>query len=430
MPEHCDWLVWTLLGLDEIGVGGGEMIFVGVDWSEQQHEVEVQEGSGRVLKHLRVGADVNGLRVLQETLSEAAEEAAQVMIGVEATQGLLVNFLVGSGYRVYPVNPLLSARSRQAEAPAKSKSDRGDAHLLANLVRTRRQDLRPLAGDSEQAQVVRIRARTHVRLVRHQQRLRSQLRSALSKFFPAAVSLLGEEETELRDALAVLSVASNPEQARRLSLARLQSLLASHGRQRNLEAKAAQIQALLRTPQPQLSSPRLVSAYSDEVRSLVRVLLQLRSELKQLEAELATDFEEHPDAEIYRSLPGLGFVLGARALGEMGDDPTRFSNARARKNFAGNAPITRSSGKYRAVSRRLARNHLLADSCFLWANSAITASPGARRYYDQLRARGNTHNEASRALANRLVGILHACLRARRPYDESLAWTRQLVKAA
>jgi len=407
-----------------------QMIFVGIDWSEKQHEVELQDGSGRVLKRLRVGADVKGLRLLQETLTEAAEEPGQVVIGIEATQGLLVNFLVGSGYQVLPVNPLLSARSREAEAPAKAKSDRGDAHLLSNLVRTRRQDLRPLAGDSEEAQVVRIRAHTQARLVRHHQRLRSQLRSALSKFFPAAVSLLGEEETDLRDALAVLSVASNPQLARRLSINRLKSLLASHGRQRNIDLKAAQIQALLRSPQPQLSSPRLVSAYGDEVRSLVRVLLQVRAELSQLEAELTTDFEKHPDAEIYCSLPGLGFVLGARVLGDMGDDPTRFHNAKSRKNFAGNAPITRSSGKYRAAFRRIARNRLLADSCFLWANSAITASPGARRYYDQLRARGNTHNEACRALANRLIGILHGCLRTRQLYHESLAWTSPLEAAA
>jgi transposase/transposase IS116/IS110/IS902 family protein len=406
------------------------MVFVGVDWSEKHHEVELQDSSGKVLKRLRVGADLKGLRLLQETLTEAAEEPGQVVIGIEATQGLLVNFLVGSGYQVLPVNPLLSARSREAEAPAKAKSDRGDAHLLTNLVRTRRQDLRPLAGDSEDAQVVRIRAHSHARLVRHHQRLRSQLRSALSKFFPAAVSLLGEEETDLRDALAVLSVAANPELARRLSINRLRSLLASHGRQRNLDLKAAQIQALLRSPQPQLNSPRMATAYGDEVRSLVRVLLGVRAELIHLEAELTADFEMHPDAEIYFSLPGLGFVLGARVLGEMGDDPTRFQNAKSRKNFAGNAPITRASGKYRAVFRRIARNRLLADSCFLWANSAISGSPGARRYYDQLRGRGNTHNEACRALANRLIGILHGCLRTRRPYEESLAWTTTLEEAA
>jgi len=406
------------------------VIFVGVDWSEKSHEVEVQDGTGRVLKRLRVGVDVKGITLLQEILTEAAGDPGEVVVGIEATQGILVNFLAGSGYQVYPVNPVLSARSREAESPAGAKSDRGDAHLLANLVRTRRGDLRHLAGDSEEAQVVRIRARSHARLVRHQLRLRSQLRSALSKFFPAALILLGEEDTDLRDALAVLSVASNPVQAKGLSRSRLASLLAKHGRQRNLEVKAAEIQALLRSPQPGLSSPKMVSAYSHEVRSLTRVLLQVRAELAALEAELEEGFEEHPDAEIYLSLPGLGVVLGARVLGEMGDDPNRFHNARARKNLAGSAPITRSSGKHKAVSRRVARNRLLADACFLWAGSATNGSAGARRYYDRLRARGATHNEATRALANRLTGILHGCLKTRRLYDESLAWPSSLEEAA
>lgn len=406
------------------------MIFVGIDWSEEHHEVELQTSSGRVLKRLRVSADVAGLSRLQETITEQAEEPSQVVVGIESNHGLLVNALVVSGYGVYPINPMTSARSREGQSPAGSKSDRSDAHLLANLVRTKRQDLRPLAGDSEQAQAVQIRARSHVRAIRLQQRLRGQLRSVLAKFFPAAMGLLGDEAGDLRDALAVLSVAANPEQGRRLSLSKLRATLARHGRQRYLDAKAAEIQAQLRAAQLELSSPKVIAAYSDEVGYLVRTLLQVRAEIKQLEAQLADDFRNHPDAEIYRSLPGLGDVLGARVLGESGDDPTRYLNARARKNYAGNAPVTQRSGKWQTVSRRIARNRLLADATFLWATSALIGSPGARRYYDQLRARGKTNNEALRALANRLVGILHGCLHQRCLYDESVAWPVPVTEAA
>jgi hypothetical protein len=406
------------------------VIFVGIDWSEEHHEVELQAGSGKVLKRLRVSADVVGLSRLQEAITDQAEEPSQVVIGIESNHGPLVNALVGSGYSVYPINPLTSARAREGQSPAGSKSDRSDAHLLANLVRTRRQDLRPLAGDSEQGQAVQIRARSHVRAIRLQQRLRGQLRSVLGKFFPGALTLLGDEEADLRDALAVLLLATNPEQGRRLSLSKLRASLARHGRQRNLEAKAAEIQAQLRAPQLELSSPKVVAAYSDEVSYLVRTLLQVRAEIRQLKAQLAADFREHPDAEIYRSQPGLGDVLGARVLGESGDDPTRYVNARARKNYAGSAPVTQRSGKWQTVSRRVARNRLLADATFLWANSALSASPGARRHYDQLRARGKTHNEALRALANRLVGILHGCLRRRCLYEESVAWPPPLKEAA
>ncbi len=406
------------------------MIFVGIDWSEEQHEVELQAGSGKVLKRLQVRADLAGLTRLQEVITDEAEEPSQVVVAVEASHGLLVNALVASGYRVYAINPLTSARARQGESPAGTKSDVGDAHLLANLVRTKRQDLRPLAGDSEQGQAVRVRARSHVRAIRLQQRARSQLRSALANFFPGALPLLGEEPEDLRDALAVLSLAANPVQARRLSLNKIRASLARHGRQRYLEVKAAEIQAQLRAPQLELNAPKVVSAYSDEVSYLARTLLQVRSEIVLLEKQLAQDFEEHPDAEIILSQPGLGLVLGARVLGESGDDPTRFAHAKARKNYAGNAPITRRSGKWERVSRRVARNRLLADATFLWAKSALSASPGARRYYDQLRARGKTHNQALRTLANRLVGILHGCLRRRCPYNEAVAWPQPLSEAA
>ncbi len=406
------------------------MIFVGIDWSEEQHEVELQAGSGKVLKRLQVRADLAGLTRLQEVITDEAEEPSQVVVAVEASHGLLVNALVASGYRVYAINPLTSARARQGESPAGTKSDVGDAHLLANLVRTKRQDLRPLAGDSEQGQAVRVRARSHVRAIRLQQRARSQLRSALANFFPGALPLLGEEPEDLRDALAVLSLAANPVQARRLSLNKIRASLARHGRQRYLEVKAAEIQAQLRAPQLELNAPKVVSAYSDEVSYLARTLLQVRSEIVLLEKQLAQDFEEHPDAEIILSQPGLGLVLGARVLGESGDDPTRFAHAKARKNYAGNAPITRRSGKWERVSRRVARNRLLADATFLWAKSALSASPGARRYYDQLRARNKTDNVALRALANRLVGILHGCLRTRYIYDESIAWPGVLEHAA
>jgi len=405
------------------------VIFVGIDWSESHHDVEVQAGSGKVLKQLRIDADVAGLTRLQETLSELAEEPSQVVIGIESNHGLLVNALVASGYRLYSINPLTSARAREGESPGRSKSDRSDAHVLANLVRTKRQDLRPLAGDSEQAQAVQVRARSHARAVRMQQRLRNQLRSALAKFYAALLPLLSEGE-DLRDALAVLSVAPNPELGRRLSLNKLQSTLGRHGRQRNLAGKAAQLQAMLRAPQLELNSPKVVSAYSDEVSYLVRSLLQVRSEIKLLEEQLAEDFRGHPDAEIYLSLPGLADVLGARVLGESGDDPTRYPDARARKNYAGSAPITQRSGKRKLVSRRIARNRLLADTTFLWGLCAISASAGARRYYDQLRARGKTHNEALRVVGNRMVGILHGCLRRRCLYDEAIAWRPSLEQAA
>jgi transposase len=166
------------------------------------------------------------------------------------------------------------------------------------------------------------------------------------------------------------------------------------------------------------------------VRTLVRVIRELNAQIAALEAELTGTFEQHADARILESLPGLGPVLGARTLAEFGDDPARYRDAKARKAYAGTAPITRASGTRHTVLARVARNRHLANACFRWAYAALRASPGARAYYDAHRARGQTHTQALRALANRLVGILHGCLVHRELYRDDVAWPRAQQLAA
>jgi len=402
------------------------MVFVGIDWSETYHDVEVLAADGRRLKGLRITHGVEGLAKLQTVLAELTTEPTQVAVAVESSHGLLVNALVGSGYAVYPINPRVAARYRDRDSVAGVKSDRRDAEVLANLVRTDRHKHRPLAGDSDQAQAIRARARAHLRAIRTLIRLRNQLRSLLLEFYPAVTPLL--EAEELRDGLAVLAVAPDPEGGRRLSVRQLEAALRRQGRQRNLTRRALEIQALLRAPHLELGSRPLVAAYGDEVRSLVRMLIQAGAEVTALEAQLAAAFREHPDAEIYRSFPGLADVLGARVLGESGDDPARYADATARRRYVGNAPVTRASGKHREVRRRVVRNRRLADASFLWAKSAVNRSPGARQLYDRLRRRGQLHNQALRVVANKLVGCLHACLRDHRLYDEARAWPASLTQ--
>ena len=153
-------------------------------------------------------------------------------------------------------------------------------------------------------------------------------------------------------------------------------------------------------------------------------------QLAALEAEMQACFGRHPDAEIITSQPGLGMVLGARVLAEFGDDPARFVDAKARRNYAGTSPITRASGLRRVVLARYARNRRLADALHQQAFCALSTSPGARAFYDAHRALGATHHQALRALSNRLVGILDGCLRHRTRYDETTAWAHRHALAA
>ena len=155
------------------------------------------------------------------------------------------------------------------------------------------------------------------------------------------------------------------------------------------------------------------------------VLTVLQEQVKVLQGQVDAYFGQHPDAEIILSQPGLGQVLGARVLAEFGDDPDRYATAKCRKNYAATSPITRASGKKKVALARFVHNDRLVDALMSQALSALTASPGARAYYDKQRARGAGHNPALRQLANRLVGILHGCLKTGTLYNETTAWQHQ-----
>jgi hypothetical protein len=396
------------------------VIFVGDDWAEAHHDVCVLDEHGQQLAKLRLADGLSGVAGLHALLAEHASEPGEVVIGIEIDRGLWVAALVEAGYRVYAINPFAVSRYRDRHAVSGAKSDPGDARVLADLVRTDRHQHRPVAADSTLAEAVKVLARAHQGLVWTRQRQLSQLRSTLREFYPQALEAFAGELGE-RDALAVLARAPSPAEGRALSLSALRSTLRRAGRERNLDTQALRIQTALRSQQLH-AHPAITSAFAASVRATVAITQELTRQIDTLERELADAFMSHPDAEIMRSLPGLGLVLGARVLAEFGDAPNRYKNGKRRRCYAGTAPITRASGTRRVVLARIARNRRLADACYLWAFAALTRSTGARALYDRQRQRGATHNQALRALGNRLVGILHGCLHHRMPYDETIAW--------
>jgi transposase len=404
------------------------MIYLGIDWAEAHHDVCLLDEEGARLAKARVPDGLDGLARIHELVGEHTTTAETVVVGIETDRGLLVQGLVATGYQVYALNPFAVSRYRDRHAVSRAKSDAGDAKVLAELVRTDRQNHRPVAGDSELAEAIKVLARAHQTLIWARVRHINQLRSALREFYPAALAALGTGLAG-REALAVLSRAPTPEQGSQLSHSQLRALLLRAGRQRGVDARASALQQQLRVPQLR-PPPRLSKAYGSSVLATVRVIGEFNQQIAGLETEIAEAFEDHPDAKILRSLPGLGVVLGARVLAEFGDDRTRYQDARARRCYAGSAPITRASGTRLVVLARIARNRRLADALYLWAFCTLTQSPGARAYYKAHRARGHTHHQALRALANRLVGILHGCLEHDCVYSEAIAWPPAALIAA
>ncbi|MEB3035184.1 MULTISPECIES: IS110 family RNA-guided transposase [Mycolicibacter] len=398
------------------------MLFVGDDWAEDHHDVYLMNDTGDRLASRRLPEGLAGIGRLHEMIAEHAEEPEQVVIGIETDRGLWVDALTAAEYQVFAVNPLAAARYRDRHHISGAKSDASDAKLLADLVRTDRHNHRPIAGDSGKAEAIKVLARAHQNLIWARTRHTNGLRSALREYYPAALDAF--DDLADRDALAILGRAPTPADAGRLSLSKIRAALKAAGRQRNLDTRAQHIQVALRTPQ--LTAPAAVTAaFGASTRAAVGIIVELNHQIADLEAELATHFEAHPDADIYRSLPGLGVILGARVLGEFGDDPNRYTTAKCRKNYAGTSPLTIASGRKRAVLARHVRNRRLYDAIDQWAFCALTTSPGARTFYDQHRAAGDLHHQALRALGNRLVGILHGCIRHHSTYDEHKAWAHR-----
>jgi transposase len=399
-------------------------LFIGDDWAEDHHDVEVMDEAGKVLAKRRLPEGVAGMTQLHELTGrfvpgDAAD--AEVVIGIETDRGPWVAALAAAGYTVYPVNPLQASRYRERHGVSGAKSDGGDAHMLADMVRTDSHQLRPAAGDTPQAAAIKVVARTHKTLIWDRTRTVQRLRHQLREYFPAALEAF--EDLDAADALELLAKAPDPARAARLTRAQVSAAL-NRARRRGIKDKTDTILAALRAEhlgQP----PALTAAYAATVRSLIAVIAALNEQVKALQGQVGEHFGRHPDAEIYQSQPGLAAILGARVPGEFGDDPHRYANAKSRKNYGGTSPITRASGKKKVVAARFIRNDRLIDALMAWAFASLNASPGARAFYDQQRAKGLDHNDALRRLANRLVGILHGCLKTRTRYDEATAWSHR-----
>jgi transposase len=412
------------------------VLFVGDDWAEDHHDVEIEDEDGRRLARARLPEGLEGITRLHVLVAEHApaawadlapeQTAGQVVVGIETDRGPWVAALRAGGYQVFAINPLSAARYRQRHSTSGAKSDVGDAHVLAEIVRLDREHHRPIAGDSDLADSIKLLARAHQTAVWERTRHVLRLRSTLREFFPAAVAAF--DDLAAPDCLALLARAPDPARAAKLTRGQLVAALRG-ARRHHIQAKADALLAMLAAPalrQPVITE----AAYAAVVSAQVAIIATVNEQITRLGQVMDEHFGRHPAAEIYLSQPGLGVVLASRALGEFGDDKGRFADARARKNYSGQSPITRASGKKSVVLARYATNRRLGAALHLQAYAALTGSPGARAYYDELRGRNIGHHAALRQLANRLVGILHGCLKTATVYDEDTAWQHRQPNTA
>ncbi len=393
-------------------------ITCGIDWAESHHDVALVDESGKLVAKRRISDDAEGFRRLLELLSEAGDTTGNpIPVALETARGLLISCLRATGRAVYSINPMAVARYRERHRVARAKSDHADAMALANILRTDAEMHRPLPADSELVAAIAVLARAQQDATWNRGQLSNQLRSHLKQYFPAALAAFQVSGIGLdsREARAVLAVAPDPAIAATLTPTRLQSVLRKSGRQRRIEAWATQLRSIF-TAEYLHQPPLVEAAMGRQTQALVAQLDAACRAADDLAAATAEVFDQHPDADILTSFPGIGPLTGARVLGEIGDDRARFRDARGLKSYAGSAPITVASGKSLVVHHRKVKNQRLAAVGYVWIFGALP-SPLVKEHYDRRRAAGDKHAAAMRNLFNRLLGCLYHCLQTGQLFD-------------
>jgi transposase len=410
-------------------------VYCGIDWAEDHHDIALVDRDGQLLARRRISDDAAGLAQLLALLAEHGDTGADpVPVAIETPRGLLTACLRAAGRQVYPINPMAVARYRDRHTVAGKKSDHGDAVVLANVLRTDRHAHRPLPADTELAQAIAVLARAQQDAVWDRTQAHNKLRSHLREYYPGFLAAFASARGGILrpEARTILAAAPTPADAAKLTATQLRTLLRKAGRRRGAQAEAARLREAFRAPQMR-QLPLVEAAMGWQALALLGQLDAACTAADDLERAATESFSLHPDAGIITSFPGLGALTGARVLAEIGDDRSRFQDAKGLKAYAGAAPITRASGKTRSVTYRRIKNNRLNAAGYSWAFSALTASPGARAHYDRRREDGDRHAAAQRNLFGRLLGCLHHCLITGQHYDETIAFpaaTRQSRRAA
>ena len=394
--------------------------FCGIDWAEGHHDIALVDQDGQLVAKRRIKDNAQGFAELVELLAEAGDSAENpIPVAIETSRGLMVAALRATGRAIYAINPMAVARYRERHSVSRKKSDHVDAMTLANILRTDAHMHRTLPVDSELARAIAVLARAAQDAVWRRTKATQELRSLLREYYPGFLQAFAQGTvTNLAspEAREVLALAPTPAAGAKLSKARIAAALRRAGRQRRIDALAAQIQQALRVDQ--LRHPELVeNAMGRQASALLATLTAECVNADELGQTAIEAFQQHPDHLIITSFPGLGDLTGARVLAEIGDDRARFADARGLKAFAGSAPVTRASGRSISIVRRMVKNNRLAAVGFVWAFAAIPHPGPTKDHYNQRRAHGDGHAAALRHLFNRLLGQLYHCLQTGQTYN-------------
>lgn len=386
--------------------------FVGLDWAAREHAVCVVDERGVIIVQFVVAHTAAGMTELAARLVKLAP-AAELRIAIERPTGLVVDTLVESKFAVVPIHPNVVKAARPRYSAAQGKTDLGDAYVLADLLRTDGHRFRTLTPLSDETKALRGLVRVRDDLVGQRIATANQLRCLLEQFWLGPVDLFAELDSPI--ALEFFDRYPTPQSASGLGEKRMASFLARHrysGRR-----SAAELVARLRSAPASVAGEVEAEAKGECVRALVAVLRSLVSQLATLTAAIEHAVDAHPDGKIVTPLFRSGRICAAQLLAELGDDRARFVSGDHLAAEGGAVPVTRESGKHRAVTFRWACNMHLRKALATLADSTRHTNPWARSIYQRARDRGHEHPHAIRILARAWCRVLWTCWQQRTPYD-------------
>lgn len=386
--------------------------FAGLDWAGEVHAVCVMDHAGKIVDRFTVEHTAEGIVMLIRRLAKLAD-AGDVQVGIERPNGRLVDLLLEAGHPVVPVSPNAIKVWRDGEVLSGAKSDAGDAAIIAEYLRMRQHRLSVATPYSDHTRALRTVVRTRTDLVDLRVAATNQLSALLEDHWPGAKAVFADVESPI--SLEFLTRYPTPNSAKHVGEKRMAAFMTKHGY--SGRRPAAVLLERLRTAPDGATGAALTEALRDAVLALVGVLQALNTAVKNLDRSTAAHLGEHPDGEIFTSLPRSGQINAAQILAEWGDCRQAYETPDSVAALAGCTPVTKESGKHRAVHFRWACNKRFRVALTTFADNSRHASPWAANIYNQARASGKDHPHAVRILARAWIRVIFRCWKDHKPYD-------------
>ncbi len=386
--------------------------FAGFDWAKDHHDAVILDRQGNTVAAWTFAHSAEGWAQWREKV----KAYPALGVALETSHGAAVEQLLASGVTVYPMQPKAAQRYRDRHVPSGSKTDQSDAWCFADALRVDGQGWRALAPADPLVEELRLLCRDEVELITQRTGLVNQLQAALYEYYPAALEAF--EDWTQAYAWALVEQFPTPRELVKAGRRRWENFLHVHKlwRGQTLEKR---LEIFARADQL-CGGEAVTRAKSRLVMSLVKLLRTLQTQLEAYRAEIEKLFAQHPDHDLFGSLPGAGDKLAPRLLSEIGSDRAHYPDAQALQCVGGTAPVSFQSGQIRKAKIRWHCNRHLRHAVHLWSDCSRKFCAWAAAYYLAQRQNGKSHACALRCLGQRWLKILWKMWQSGQCYDEAL----------